>query len=56
MATKLNRIVFYCPDELQAKIEDLAKKDNRSMSNLIVTLLQRFFEEESIKKEILNKY
>jgi predicted DNA-binding protein len=44
MVTKLNRVVFYCPDELQQRLERLAKEDNRSLSNFIVTLLKKTLE------------
>lgn len=44
LVTKLNRVVFYCSDELLEKLEALAKEDNRSLSNLICTLLSRIIE------------
>ena len=50
MATQLNRMVFYCPDDLKEKLEKLAKEENRSLSNLVVTLLQRIVEEKDEDK------
>lgn len=32
------------PKELKARLEEIAKKENRSFNNLVITVLQRFVE------------
>lgn len=32
------------PKDLKAKLEEIAKKENRSFNNLVVTVLQKFTE------------
>jgi hypothetical protein len=39
--------MIYAPYDLKETIERLAKKENRSLSNYIVTVLQRIAEEEN---------
>jgi len=46
-STSLAKIMIYAPYDLKEKIERLAKKENRSLSNYIVTVLQRIAEEEN---------
>lgn len=46
MPTSLAKIMIYAPPDLKEAIEYLAKKENRSLSNYIVTTLQRVVEEE----------
>lgn len=45
-STSLAKIMIYAPYDLKETIERLAKKENRSLSNYIVTVLQRIAEEE----------
>jgi predicted transcriptional regulator len=47
MPTSLAKIMIYAPRDLKEAIERLAKKENRSLSNYIVTALQRIAEEEN---------
>jgi hypothetical protein len=47
MPTSLAKIMIYAPYDLKETIERLAKKENRSLSNYIVTVLQRIAEEEN---------
>ncbi|WP_079681648.1 ribbon-helix-helix domain-containing protein [Planktothrix sp. PCC 11201] len=42
--TNLSKTMVYMPDELKEALVKWAKRENRSLSNLIVTLLQ-----ESVK-------
>lgn len=46
-STSLAKIMIYAPYDLKETIERLAKKENRSLSNYIVTVLQRIAEEEN---------
>jgi hypothetical protein len=39
--TKTVSITFRTTEELRKKIEDLAKKDNRTLSNMIEVLLEK---------------
>ena len=32
------------PKELKARLEEIAKKENRSFNNLVITILQKFVE------------
>lgn len=32
------------PDELKEKLEEIAKKENRSLNNLVITILQKYVE------------
>lgn len=32
------------PKDLKAKLEEIAKKENRSFNNLVITVLQKFVE------------
>jgi predicted DNA-binding protein len=50
MATNLVKTMVYMPPELRETLEKLAKRENRSLSNLIVTVMQHYAEEE-IKSE-----
>lgn len=45
MPTNLVKTMVYMPPELREALERMAAKENRSLSNLIVTLLQRAVEE-----------
>ena len=45
--TNLSKTMVYMPDELKETLVKRAKRENRSLSNLIVTLLQ-----ESVKNEM----
>jgi len=45
--TNLSKTMVYMPDELKEALVKRAKRENRSLSNLIVTLLQ-----ESVKNEM----
>jgi hypothetical protein len=47
MPTSLAKIMIYAPYDLKETIERLAKKENRSLSNYIVTVLQRIAEKEN---------
>ena len=47
MPTSLAKIMIYAPYDLKEIVERLAKKENRSLSNYIVTVLQRIAEEEN---------
>ncbi|MGD2179901.1 ribbon-helix-helix domain-containing protein [Lusitaniella coriacea] len=46
MPTNLVKTMVYMPPELREALERMAKQENRSLSNLIVTLLQRTVEEQ----------
>lgn len=39
--TRSNIII---PKDLKAKLEEIAKKENRSFNNLVITVLQKFVE------------
>lgn len=41
MATNLLKVMVYMTPELKESLEQLGKKENRSLSNLIVTILQK---------------
>lgn len=45
------RIVSNIPIELKEKIDKLAFEENRSSSNLIYYILNKYIEEHEIKKE-----
>ena len=45
MSTNLLKVMVYMPPELKESLEQLARKENRSLSNLIVTTLQKFVAE-----------
>ncbi len=47
MSTNLLKVMVYMPPELKESLEQLAQKENRSLSNLIVTTLQKFVVESS---------
>ena len=38
------RINITIPKELKARLEEIAKKENRSFNNLVITVLQKFVE------------
>jgi len=42
------KILVIIPKALKEKLEEKAKKDNRSVSNYIVTLIQKDVEEEKV--------
>jgi predicted HicB family RNase H-like nuclease len=50
MPTNLIKTMVYMPPELRAALERMAKRENRSLSNLIVTLLQQVVEEQEGKE------
>ncbi|WP_017714732.1 hypothetical protein [Kamptonema formosum] len=41
------KTMIYMPTPLRASVEELAKEDNRSLSNFIVTTLQRVVDERA---------
>jgi hypothetical protein len=41
------KTMIYMPADLRASVEELAKEDNRSLSNFIVTALQRVVDERA---------
>lgn len=45
MATNLVKTMVYMPPDLREVLEKIAKRENRSLSNLIVTVMQRYAEE-----------
>jgi excinuclease UvrABC nuclease subunit len=50
--SSLAKIMIYAPRDLKEAIERLAKKENRSLSNYIVTALQRLAGEE--KEQVID--
>ncbi len=46
VSTNLSKTMVYMPDELKEALVKRAKRENRSLSNLIVTLLQKSIEDE----------
>jgi predicted DNA-binding protein len=42
VSTKLTKVMVYMPPELKERLETLAEKENRSLSNLIVTIAQQW--------------
>lgn len=40
ISDKNTRTLITIPKELKSKLEELAKEDNRSFNNLVVTILQ----------------
>ena len=44
-------ITFRCKDELKAALEKLAKAENRSLSNWIVTVLEAEIERRTSRKK-----
>ena len=51
MPTNLLKVMVYMPPELKESLEVLARKENRSLSNLIVTALQKLIAESEGKAE-----
>ena len=49
MPTNLNKVMVYMPQEVKEALEKLAKRENRSLSNLIVTTMRRYAEEQGYK-------
>lgn len=49
MPTNLIKTMVYMPPELREALEEIAKQENRSLSNLIVTLLQQAVDEQNDK-------
>lgn len=45
------KILFTVSNELYEKIKSEAEKENRSMSNLLGTILKNFFEKQKEKKD-----
>lgn len=45
VATKLPRVGVYLKPELKADLEEVAEKEQRSLSNLIAVILQRYIDE-----------
>lgn len=52
VATKLPRVVFHVPEELKERLEQLANKRRRSVSNLVRTLVEEAIEKAEKKGEI----
>ena len=49
MATEKSRMMLSMPVELKEQLEVIAKADNRSVTNLIVTVLQKYIKEVAEK-------
>lgn len=45
ISDKNTRTNITIPKELKAKLEDIAKKENRSFNNLVITVLSKFAED-----------
>jgi predicted HicB family RNase H-like nuclease len=54
MSTNLIKTMVYMPPELREALEGMAEKENRSLSNLIVTLLQRAVDEHKDRESSSN--
>lgn len=52
MPSKRPKIVIYTDNEIIEKIQDLAKKENRSVSNYVENLLKEKIKESDRKIEI----
>jgi len=52
VATKKPRVVVYLSEDLRDKLEQLAEKRNRSVSNLLQTLVKQEIEKAEAEKEI----
>lgn len=46
MATEKNRVVAYFDDEITAALKEEAKKEGRSVSNLICYIIKKYLEEK----------
>lgn len=46
-----SNFTFRMPDELRKKLEDQAKEDGRSLSNLIIKILNDYIERKSVDKK-----
>lgn len=45
--TKLTKVMVYMPPDLKEILESLAVKENRSLSNLVVTVMQQWSERQN---------
>jgi predicted DNA-binding protein len=52
VATKLPRVVFHIPEELKERLEQLANKRRRSVSNLVRTLVEEAIEKAEKRGEL----
>ena len=50
MATKKQRVVFYVDGEIKEKLNELAKKEHRSLSNWLENLALNKIESQQLKK------
>lgn len=48
---KVQRVTFQCPPTLKRKLDQRAKAENRTTSNLIVTLLSKILHEKMTHTE-----
>lgn len=55
MATKKPKISIYLSDEQKEALEDWAKREKRSISNLISVLVDEALEKQTSKKEKATK-
>ena len=51
MPTNLIKTMVYMPPDLRETLQQMATQENRSLSNLIVTLLQKAVEEQKREEE-----
>lgn len=51
VAMSASNFTFRMPDELREKLEQEAKRDSRSLSNLIIKVLNDYVENKSEDKE-----
>lgn len=47
----MNSLTIRMPDELRKKLEDQAREDGRSLSNLIIKILNDYIERKSVDKK-----
>lgn len=46
MASENTKILITIPKDLKSQIEELAKKENRTTTNMIITILLKYIEGE----------
>ncbi len=52
VATKNPRVVFYLPEDLKEKLERLAASNRRSVSNMVLTLVEEAVKEAEARGEL----
>lgn len=50
--TKNPRVVFYLPEELKEKLEKLARSNTRSVSNMVLALVEQAIKDAEARGEL----